>query len=467
MKKWILALGLLLSTNCYAGTISIQPFISGNDVTIPRLETQRSTLQNVINGNIEGGGQNIKAGSIASSDLNTSINPVVRFDEAFNDWTYSGMLPVTSGTLSTTISAGVSYVNGVRIQTNSTSHSYTASKDTYTYINAGGFFDYVEVANGASAPATPANDLLLAKVVTSGTAVTTVTDLRTTSITITANNSNFPLDYRNQALVSVDSTTTVHVEPGQIAIGSTAYTNTVDTSSKNVATATNWIEGSAPNIKNLKFYVYAYNNSGSAFDFKYSSADPVYSDNSLNTGGTLRYYVNSGTTYRALAWISGDTSATIVGNAVGQFKDINNSNTVTLSRRDTATSATTMPYDNTPPLITEGGEFFAIPFRITNPNHKVRVDVTANFADSGGSLFSLALFKDSTLFYAMGDGNVAIDRNHTYNFTTYTTLPNTNIVIFRLRAGCDTGTTTLNGEAGTALYGGFMDSRVTITEVEG
>lgn len=467
MKRLLVVLGLLFSTNAFAGTISIAPFISGNDVTIPRLETQRSTLQTVINGSIEGGGQNIRQGSITSYDLATAINPVTFRDEAFNDWTYSGMLAPTSGTLSSTTTAGISYVNGVRVETGATAHSYTASKDTYVYINAGGFFEYQEVANGASAPSTPANDLLLFKAVTSGTAVTSVTDLRTLSIAITANSSNFALDYRNQAFVSLDSTSAVHVEPGQIAIGEANYTNIVDTSSRNVATAGNWIEGSAPNIKNLKFYVYAYNNSGSGYDFKYSSADPVYSDTDLNTAGTLRYYTSGGTTYRALAWISADTSSTLQGSAMGQIKDINNQNTVTLVRQDTATGATTMPHDNTPPLITEGNEYFAVPFRISNPNHKVRVDVSVNFSDGGGSSFSVALFKDSTLFYATGEGNVTIDRSHQYTFTTYTTLPNTNLVIFRLRAGCDTGTTTINGESGTAVYAGFMDSRVTLTEVEG
>lgn len=469
MKRLLVVLGLLFSTNAFAGTISIAPFISGNDVTIPRLETQRSTLQTVINGSIEGGGQNIRQGSITSYDLATAINPVTFRDEAFNDWTYSGMLAPTSGTLSSTTTAGISYVNGVRVETSATAHSYTASKDTYVYINAGGFFEYQEVANGASAPSTPANDLLLFKAVTSGTAVTSVTDLRTLSIAITANSSNFALDYRNQAFVSLDSTSAVHIEPGQIAIGEANYTNIADTSSRNVATAGNWIEGSAPNIKNLKFYVYAYNNSGSGYDFKYSSADPVYSDTDTNTAGTLRYYTSGGTTYRALAWISADTSSTLQGSAMGQIKDTSTSNSVTLTRQDTTTGTTTIPWDNTPPLITEGNEYFAVPFRITNANHKVRIDYSVNFANGGSSLFTVALFKDNgACFYAQPQQITNADRSNNYTRTLYTTLPNTNLVVFRLRAGTDTaGTTTLNGEGGVALDGGVMGSTFTVTEVEG
>lgn len=468
MKKIALLGLLLISPPVYAGTISISPFISGNDVTIAHLESQRTTLSNVINGNIEGG-INIKAGSLVSADFANSVSIVKYRDEAFNDFTFSGMLPATDVTLTSDISAGISYVNGVRIQNTAQSHTYTASKDTYVYINAGGNYDFQEVANGASAPSTPTNDLLLAKVVTSGTAITSVTDLRTTSIQITSNNSNFANDFRSGAFVSIDSTTTAHVEPGQIAVGSSYYTNIADTSTRSTATAGNWIEGSAPNMANLRFYAYAYNNSGTGYDFKYSSADPVYSDTSLNTAGTLRYYTSGGTTYRVLAWLSADSSGLIKGSAMGQIKDTSTSNSVTLTRQDTTTGAATIPWDNTPPLITEGNEYFAVPFRITNPNHKVRIDYSVNFANSGSSLFTVALFKDSAAcFYAQPQQITNADRSNNYTRTLYTTLPNTNIVVFRLRAGTDTaGTTTLNGESGAALDGGVMGSTFTVTEVEG
>ena len=470
MKRFVVVFGLLFSTSAFAGTISIAPFISGNDVTIPRLETQRSTLQTVINGSIEGGGQNIRQGSITSYDLATAINPVTFRDEAFNDWTYSGMLAPTSGTLSSTTTAGISYVNGVRVETSATAHSYTASKDTYVYINAGGFFEYQEVANGASAPSTPANDLLLFKAVTSGTAVTSVTDLRTLSIAITANSSNFALDYRDQAFVSLDSTSAVHVEPGQIAIGETNYTNIADTSSRNVATAGNWIEGSAPNIKNLKFYVYAYNNSGSGYDFKYSSADPVYSDTDTNTAGTLRYYTSGGTTYRALAWISADTSSTIQGSAMGQIKDTANKNVACSYRSDTTTNTSTLPQDNSIPLSNEGTEFFVIPFRLTNPSHRVKIDYEVNLASGASTLPTVALFKDAATnaFFAQTTQLTNVDRVMNMKDTVYTTLPNTTLTMFRLRAGFhDAGTTTFNGANGAALMGGVIASHMCVEEVEG
>ena len=349
MKRLIIALGLLVSSNCYAATISIQPWISSNDVTIAHLETQRTTIQNVINGNIEGGAQNIRQGSITSYDLATAINPVTFRDEAFNDWTYSGMLPPTSASLSTTITAGVSYVNGVRVETAATAHTFTASKDTYLYINSGGYFDYVEVANGASAPSTPANDLLLAKVVTNGTTVSGVSDLRTTSIQITVNGSNFPADYRSQCYFSRDTTTTMHAEAGQIAIGTTLYTRTSATSTKTLNTGSNWIEGGYPSgiVKNC--FAYAYNDSGTSWDIKFSSADPVYSDTSSNTAGILRYYTSGGTTYRAIGWMYVSADTVQVWNH-GNITDVGVDNATSQTGNDTISTASTTLIDVTSTL---------------------------------------------------------------------------------------------------------------------
>lgn len=70
--------------------------------------------------------------------------------------------------------AGVAYVTGVRVFKSATSKTYTASKDTYVDLNSAGTYTYVAVANGAGAPAITADSLRLAKVVTSGTAVTSV-----------------------------------------------------------------------------------------------------------------------------------------------------------------------------------------------------------------------------------------------------------------------------------------------------
>ena len=385
MKKCILSILslLFLSVNGYCATISIAPWISSNDVSISHLETQRTTIQNVINGSIEGGAQNIRQGSITSYDLAVAINPVTFRNEAFNDFTYSGMLAPTSGSLSSTTTAGVSYVNGVRVETSATAHSYTASKDTYVYINAGGFFEYQEVANGASAPSTPANDLLLFKAVTDGSAVTSVADLRTTSIQITANNSNFATNYRDQSFVSRDSTVNFYVQPGTFAIGNANYTNTAVTTTKSVVTGANWIEGGYPGGYAGGIFVYGYNHSGTAYDFKFSSADVAYADTSSNTAGIKRYYTSGGTTYRALGWAY--LSADVVQlYHTSDFRDIGTSSSTQYSSTTSVNTASTS-------FVNDGG----MPMqRFYSNGGQISISYICGTANSGSNFTAIGLMID-------------------------------------------------------------------------
>lgn len=101
-----------------------------------------------------------------------------------------------SATLATTIEGGVILLKpsttGTGIAYNDyviqdTSKTFTASKDTYVYVNASGALAYDELANGATKPTTAALEALggvgsqlIAKVVTDGTRVVAggVTDLR-------------------------------------------------------------------------------------------------------------------------------------------------------------------------------------------------------------------------------------------------------------------------------------------------
>lgn len=92
------------------------------------------------------------------------------------DQLISGCLPATSGTLTSTISAGVAYVQGVRVTPIATSKTYTGSRDTYVDLDSTGAYTYAVVINGAAEPAITAGCLRVAKVVTGGS-VTTVTPL--------------------------------------------------------------------------------------------------------------------------------------------------------------------------------------------------------------------------------------------------------------------------------------------------
>lgn len=393
MKKvFALLFGLFITTNAHAVLLDVPPFISVNDVTIAHLEELRADTANVLNGLVEGGGINIKAGSLNTQDFADAVSIVTFRDEAFNDFTFSGMLPSTDSDLSSDISAGISYVEGFRISKNAESRTYTASKDNYVYIHKDGYYVVSEVANGASAPSTPANTLLLAKVVTSGTAVTSVSDLRTTSIQINVTTSNFPQDFRNQAYISRDTSTTMHVEAGAISIGTSIYTRTSDTSSKTITTSSNWIEGSAPNLTTGQLaFVYAYNDSGTTWDFKFSSADPVYSDTSSNSGGALKYYTTGGVWYRALGWAYFSADA-VQPYAFSDFTDTTTRNKVTYMDATFRALSSQIPLDNTTPTTSEGTEIGRILFRPSHPNAKIKImgsiNVGPNTADTMvGTLF--------------------------------------------------------------------------------
>ena len=181
MKKLVLLLGtlVLLCGTAQAGIISYDSIVSASDVKISWLNGMKDTIFGEFDGNIEG--VNIKDGTLVAADFATSSSPITRTDEQIGDYTYTGHLPVTDATLTSDISAGTSYVNGYRCATAATSKTYTASKDTWVYIDQNSAFQYVETAVGAAQPTTPANSLLLAKVTTSGAAITVVTDLRTTT----------------------------------------------------------------------------------------------------------------------------------------------------------------------------------------------------------------------------------------------------------------------------------------------
>ncbi len=101
------------------------------------------------------------------------------FGDRFLDHVVSGLVgPTTSGTLAGTMSAGVAYVLGSRVNKSAQTKTYTASKDTYIDLSNKAVVTYVEVANNASAPAVTANSMRLWKTVTSGSAITSGTDLR-------------------------------------------------------------------------------------------------------------------------------------------------------------------------------------------------------------------------------------------------------------------------------------------------
>lgn len=121
---------------------------------------------------------------IRSTDFSDAVNPTTRWNNLMPNVVYSGGIPPTSTSLSSTITACVAYVEGVRVSTSATAKTFTANKDTYVDLDTDGTLQYSEVANGAAEPTWADNSLRLCKVVTGAAAVTSVVDLR-------ANNAGF------------------------------------------------------------------------------------------------------------------------------------------------------------------------------------------------------------------------------------------------------------------------------------
>lgn len=90
-----------------------------------------------------------------------------------------GMTIATSVDLNSAVTAGYAYVNSTRVDLIETAKLFTASKDTYVDIDDTGTLIYTEVTNGDPAPTLTSPNERLAKVVTDGTAITSVEDLRT------------------------------------------------------------------------------------------------------------------------------------------------------------------------------------------------------------------------------------------------------------------------------------------------
>lgn len=158
-------------------------FSAGTTIIADYIDEEFNDVAAVINGNI--GTDNITNGSITTGKIVASVNPETRDAEIHQSFVYTGLtLNPTTGwsNLEAGITAGTAYVNGKRAVVSAVnSHTFTASKDTYVDVDYNGSITYVPVANGAETPAVTSNSTRLMKVVTSGTAITSYTDMRTLS----------------------------------------------------------------------------------------------------------------------------------------------------------------------------------------------------------------------------------------------------------------------------------------------
>jgi hypothetical protein len=170
-------------------TVTVPQVNPNDEVTALSVNQGPNALAAVVNGQLDDAnintisGSKISAGTLPASASDISSNPETRESETVGDLVASGLIwSLTSG-LTGTMTSGVAYVSGKRLQVAAvTSNAFTASRDTYVYVDSNGAIQYSPQTNNAAQPATPAGYVMLAKVVTNGSTITNIYDLRPTSV---------------------------------------------------------------------------------------------------------------------------------------------------------------------------------------------------------------------------------------------------------------------------------------------
>lgn len=131
-----------------------------------------------------------------------------------------------------------------------------------------------------------------------------------------------------------------------------------------------------------------------------------------------------------------------------------------------ATTTTVMPFDDTIPQITEGGEFFTRTITPASASNKLRIDVVFNGSPNAASYVTVALFKNADADALAVGSHYAGNGDYAQTvFTHFMDAGTTSEITFRVRAGQHTaGTLTMNGDGGARRLGGILFSSITITE---
>ena len=279
-------LSILFAVPVYAGQITVDAFLTPDDVTISHLEQFRTKVVDAIN-NADGG--NLQNQSITHSKLDANTDPVNRWSESFNNYVYSGLLPVTATGLVTTTSAGTAYIGGYRVVKDATGHTYGATLWTFVDLSNNGVYTYPTASIGATEPDTTANSLRLARVTTNGSDVTAVRDDRPMGISL--NQEDYFIKGLTLTFVTPD-TTTITIDAG-IASNGGVHRIKVSQTNLDISKAADYISGGSSRGTSKWLYVYM----APSGDLRLDANAPDYHDTAGNTTGIKYYYYYSSTTY--------------------------------------------------------------------------------------------------------------------------------------------------------------------------
>lgn len=139
------------------------------------------------------------------------------------------------------------------------------------------------------------------------------------------------------------------------------------------------------------------------------------------------------------------------------------------STSSVSTTSTAIPRDNTLPQNTEGAEVITLSITPTNASNYIVVEGRINASLSASSVgIIVALFKDSDASalavsaFAPPSSQLLSSIPFSYRMVAGTT----STMTFKVRVGAASGTVTVNGENGLAVYGGASISVIKITEIK-
>lgn len=453
MKKLLLVLVslMVISGQCYANTISVPAFSA--DSSVDHLNTFRTTVVNVVNGNISGAAGtgasiNILADSVAEIDMADDANPRVRDSYLLGitvdtisggvaasqgAFVKSGGTPATAVSLTSDVSAIIAFVNGYYISKAATSQTYADGSTTYLWLNQSG--SYVQSTNPNT---NVSNAALIASVVTSGGQITTVTDLanrRLPGLIVPAN-------YRTGLYVSRDSTSTITLFPGSGEINNTTLSKTSVTT-LNLATAGDWAGGSSLRATST----YGYVGIDASGNLKLHTTAPTHSNYALSvTTGKKRYASWSSTTYRILGWFymnatgSGEINTYESGNI--KEADVSNANALTSNVQVSTASATALAAD-TEALI-----------RFYSSGGPIHATYNAGTDNSGASDTILTMSIDS----------VGVANNLRAALGNSSTTGTRSVVVEQVAQTASQGTHTVQGYLKVSANTGYVNNRIVVVE---
>ena len=169
-------------------TVSVTQINPSDSITSSGANLPHNEIAAVVNGNLDDNniaslsGTKITGSTIPVAAFDANTNPETRTSETSGNFVASGGVWSATTGLGGTMTAAIVYIAGKRISAPSVaSKTFTASKDTYASIDNTGAAQYTEVTNGAVSPSLPSNNVWTYKVVTNGSAVTSVSDVRVRS----------------------------------------------------------------------------------------------------------------------------------------------------------------------------------------------------------------------------------------------------------------------------------------------